>query len=87
MFPLVNRKIAEKVYEYEQDFSARKKELALELHSYHEWLKETTKVRRKAAAIKSLTRKADGYRLSTDLAEEISEVASMIPRNFVRLQS
>lgn len=87
VFPLANRRIAEKVYEYEQDFGGRKKELALELISYPEWLKETTKVRRKTAAIKFLTRKADGYRLSTDLAEEISDIAALIPRNMLRLQS
>ncbi|MEO5318917.1 hypothetical protein PV761_10095 [Arthrobacter sp. CC3] len=87
VFPLANRRIAEKVYEYEQDFVGRKKELALELNSYHEWLKETTKVRRKTAAIKFLTRKADGNRLSTDLAEEISDIAALIPLNTVRQQS
>jgi hypothetical protein len=75
------------VYEYEQDFGGRKKELALELISCNEWLKETTKARRKTAAIKFLTRKADGYRLSIDLAEEISDIAALIPRNMVRLQS
>lgn len=87
VMPEANKIVNAKVYEFEQDFSARKKELALELHSYPEWLKETTKVRRKAAAIKFLTKKADGYRLSTDLAEEVSETAAMIPHNFVRLQS
>ncbi|MDF9749186.1 hypothetical protein [Arthrobacter sp. ES3-54] len=71
-----NKIVNAKVYEFEQDFRARKSELADELTAYPAWRTVYTKAKRKDAAIKFLTKKADGYRLSTDLAEEISEAAA-----------
>jgi stress-induced morphogen len=74
--PEANRIIGEKVYEYEQDFRARKSELADELRTYPAWQRVYTQIKRKAATAEFLKEKADGYRLSTDLAGEISEAAA-----------
>ncbi|MET3812433.1 hypothetical protein [Arthrobacter sp. UYEF3] len=74
--PDANRIIGEKAYEYEQDFRARKSELADELRTYPAWQRVYTQIKRKAAAAEFLMKKADGYRLSTDLAGEISEAAA-----------
>jgi stress-induced morphogen len=74
--PEANRIIGEKVYEYEQDFRARKTELADELRTYPAWQRVYTQIQRKAAAAEFLKEKADCYRLSTDLASEISEAAA-----------
>ena len=48
--PEANRIIGEKVYEYEQDFRARKTELADELRTYPAWQRVYTQIQRKAAA-------------------------------------
>lgn len=76
IMPDANKIVNSKVYEFEQDFRARKTELADELRKYPAWQQVYTKAKRKDEAIKFLTKKADGYRLSTDLAEEISEAAA-----------
>jgi hypothetical protein len=71
-----NKIVNAKVYEFEQDFRARKSELADELRTYPAWHRVYTQIKRKAAAAEFLMEKAHGYRLSTDLAGEISEVAA-----------
>lgn len=76
VMPDANRIIGEKVYEFEQDFGARIVELATELRAHPEWQRVYTKIKRKAAAAKFLMEKTDGYRLSNDLIEEISEAAA-----------
>lgn len=74
--PEANRIVNAKVYEFEQDLRARKTEVAEELRNYPAWQVVYTKAERKAAAIRFLTKKADGHRLSTDLAVEISKAAA-----------
>ncbi|WP_017197435.1 hypothetical protein [Arthrobacter sp. M2012083] len=76
VMPEANRIINAKVYEFEQDFRARKEEITDELRNFPAWQVVYSKAERKAAAMKFLTKKADGYRLSTDLAVEISEAAA-----------
>lgn len=76
IMPDANKIVNAKVYEFEQDFRTRKTELANELRTYPDWDRVYTQIKRKAAAAKFLMEKADGYRLSTDLAEEISEAAA-----------
>jgi hypothetical protein len=83
IMPDANKIVNAKVYEFEQDFRARKDVLADELRAYPAWQRVYTKAKRKDAAVGFLTKKADGYRLSTDLAEEISEAAA-IPVNIAR---
>lgn len=65
-----------KVYEYEEDFRARKAEIAAELREYTTWQVVYTKAKRKEAAMKFLMKMAEGHRLSADLAEEISDAAA-----------
>jgi hypothetical protein len=72
-----NKILNAKAYEFEQDFRTRKTELADELRSDSAWCRVYTKLKRKDAAIKFLMKKANGYRLSADLAEEISEAAAI----------
>jgi hypothetical protein len=76
VMPEANRIISAKVYEYEQDFRDRKAEIADELRNFPAWQAVYSKAERKAAAMKFLTKKADGHRLSTDLAVEISDAAA-----------
>lgn len=76
VMPEANRIVNAKVYEYEQDFRARKAEIAAELREYPAWQVVYTEAKRKDAAMKFLAKKADGHRLSTDLAEETSEAAA-----------
>lgn len=76
IMPAANKIVSAKVYEFEQDVRTRKSELADELRTYPAWQRVYTQIKRKAAAAMFLMEKADGYRLSTDLAEEISEVAA-----------
>ena len=66
VMPEANRIISAKVYEFEQDFRARKAEIVEELRNFPAWQVVYSKAERKAAAMKFLTNKADGYRLSTD---------------------
>jgi hypothetical protein len=70
------RHIMTSIIAEEQDFRARKAEVADELRNYPAWQVVYTKAKRKDAAMKFLAKKADGHRLSTDLAEEISEAAA-----------
>jgi hypothetical protein len=74
--PEANKLVNAKVYEFEQDFRGRKSELADELRSYPAWQRVYTQIKRNAAAAEFLMKKADGYRLSNDLAEEISDAAA-----------
>lgn len=76
VMPEANRIVNAKVYEFEQDFRARKAEIAEELRNFPAWQVVYTKAKRKDAAMKFLAKKADGHRLSTDLAEEISDAAA-----------
>lgn len=80
VMPEANKIVRAKAYEYEQDFSTRVSQLADELREYPEWKRVYTKSKRTAAAVRFLIEKADGYRLPTPLAEEISEAAA-IPFN------
>lgn len=75
ILPEANKIIKAKAYEYEQSFTGRISELAKELREYPEWMRGHTKGRRTAAAMTLLAEKTDGYRLPTQLAEEISEAA------------
>jgi hypothetical protein len=83
VMPEANKIVRAKAYEYEQDFSTRVSQLADELREYPDWKRVYTKGKRTAAAVKFLIEKADGYRLPTPLAEEISEAAA-IPFNSAR---
>lgn len=76
IMPDANKIVNAKIYEFEQDFLARKAELAEELRDSPDWQRVYTKINRRTAALQFLTKKADGYRLSTDLAQEISEIAA-----------
>lgn len=76
VMPEANRIVNAKVYEFEQDFRARKAEVAEELRNFPAWQVVYTKAERKAVAIRFLTKKADGHRLSADLAVEISDAAA-----------
>ncbi len=78
ILPEANKIVRAKAYEYEQNFTGRISELAKELREYPEWMREHTKGKRTAAAMTFLTEKADGYRLPTQLAEEISEAAGRV---------
>lgn len=76
VMPEANRIVNAKVYEFEQDFRARKAEVAEELRNFPAWQVVCTKAERKAAAMRFLTKKAHGHRLSMDLAVEISDAAA-----------
>jgi pterin-4a-carbinolamine dehydratase len=76
---LTRREAKAKAYEYEQDFNSRNSELAHELQDYPEWKQVYTKGKRKVAALEFLAEKADGYRLSNDLVEKVSEAAANPP--------
>ncbi len=76
VMPEANRIVNARVYEFEQDFRARKAQIAEELQNYPVWQGVYTKAKRKEAAMEFLAKKADGHRLSTNLAEEISEAAA-----------
>lgn len=60
--PAANRIIGEKVYEFEEDFRARKSELADVLRVYPKWQRVFTVAKGRTVAIQFLTDKADGYR-------------------------
>jgi hypothetical protein len=77
VMPEANRIVNAKVYEFEQDFRARKAEIAEELRNYPAWQQVVyTKAKRGVVTMKLLAKKADGHRLSVDLAEEINEAAA-----------
>lgn len=77
VIPEANKVVNRKALEYEQDFRTRKTELAAELSAYPGWYREGTKAKKKLAAIKFLTEKADGHRpMNSNFAEELSEAAA-----------
>lgn len=77
IIPEANKVVNRKAHEFEQDFRERKTELAAELSAYPDWYRESTKAKKKLAAIKFLTKKADGYRLmNSNFADELSEAAT-----------
>lgn len=76
IIPEANKVVNRRALEFEQDFRARKTELAAELSAYPDWYRESTKAKKKLAAIKFLTKKADGHRpMNGNFAEELSEAA------------
>lgn len=76
IMPDANKIVSAKVYEFEQDFRARKPELADELRTFPAWQRVYTQIKRRTVAAEFLMEKADGYRLSTELAREISDAAA-----------
>jgi hypothetical protein len=85
VMPDANRIVNAKAMEFEEDFRARKRELAAELSNVPDFYMQNTKAGKKLIAIDFLTEKADGYRfLNSNFAVELSDVASL-PRNIRRL--
>ncbi|MGO4590299.1 hypothetical protein [Paenarthrobacter sp. 2TAF44] len=85
VIPDANRIVNAKAMEFEEDFRARKRELAGELSSVPDFYMQNTKAGKKLAAIDFLTEKADGYRfLNSNFAVELSDAAS-VPRNMRHL--
>ncbi|WP_459384534.1 hypothetical protein [Arthrobacter humicola] len=85
VMPDANRIVNAKAMEFEEDFRARKRELAAELSNVPDFYMQNTKAGRKLVAIDFLTEKADGYRfLNSNFAVELSDAASL-PRNIRRL--
>ncbi|MFC9351711.1 hypothetical protein [Arthrobacter sp. NPDC057013] len=86
VMPDTNRIVNAKAMEFEEDFRARKHELASELSNVPYFYTQNTKAGKKLVAIDFLTEKADGYRfLNSNFAVELSDAASP-PRNIRRLQ-
>lgn len=85
VMPDANRIVNAKAMEFEEDFRARKHELASELSNVPDFYTQNTKAGKKLVAIDFLTEKADGYRfLNSNFAVELSDAASP-PRNIRRL--
>lgn len=76
VMPEANRIVNARVYEFEADFRARKAEIAEELPNVPAWQVVNTKAKRREVTMKFLAKKADGHRLGTDLADEISDAAA-----------